>query len=134
MDRKKLGIGCAAVVLVGVVGIFVMVVSIFLFVMTIMKSNDVFAHAMERTRSSPAVAEIIGSPVEDGLLARGNISTSGPSGEADLSIPVTGPHGEGVVNVVATKRAGNWTYETLTFESGGRFVNLIEPIRPEATE
>lgn len=84
------------------------------------KSTDVYEEALARVRSSPAAIEALGQPIEDGLLMGGNIRVSGPSGSADLSIPLHGPKGEGDLYVVASKSAGRWEYQTLELELDGR--------------
>lgn len=84
------------------------------------KSTDVYEEALARARSHPAVVEALGQPVEDGLLVGGNIRVSGPSGSADISIPLHGPKGKGTLYAVATKSAGRWEYRTLELEVDGR--------------
>jgi hypothetical protein len=84
------------------------------------KSTDVYEEALARTRSNPAAIEALGQPIEDGWLMSGQINVSGPSGSADISIPVHGPKGEGDLYVVASKSAGRWEYRTLELEVDGR--------------
>lgn len=95
------------------------------------KSTDVCQQALALARSNPAVIEALGEPVEDGWLMSGNINTSGPSGSADVSIPLHGPKGKGTLYAVATKSAGRWEYETLEVEVRGRDerINLLEAER-----
>jgi hypothetical protein len=38
---------------------------------------------------------------------------NGGSGDADLTIPISGPKGKGTIYAVATKSAGEWTYSKL---------------------
>lgn len=84
------------------------------------KSTDVYEEALARARSSPAAIEALGQPIEDGWLMGGNIQVNGPSGSADISIPLEGPKGEGDLYVVASKSAGRWEYQTLELEVDGR--------------
>jgi len=93
------------------------------------KSTDVYEQALARARSNPAVVEALGQPVEDGWWMSGHISTSGPSGSADISIPLHGPKGKGTLYAVATKSAGRWEYQTLEVEVDGREdrIDLLGP-------
>src|SRR6185295_12498533 len=84
------------------------------------KSTDVYEEALTRARSSPAVIEALGQPVEDGWWMSGHINTSGPSGSADISIPLHGPKGKGTLYAVATKSAGRWEYQKLEVEVDGK--------------
>jgi hypothetical protein len=95
------------------------------------KSTDVCQQALALAKSNPAVIEALGEPVEDGWLMSGNINTSGPSGSADISIPLHGPKGKGTLYAVATKSAGRWEYGTLEVEVQGRDdrINLLEAER-----
>lgn len=57
----------------------------------------------------------------------------GPSGHADLSIPIYGPNGKGIIYVVADKNAGVWRFETLQVEIDGqpkRIDLLLEEDQP----
>jgi hypothetical protein len=50
------------------------------------------------------------------MFVTGNIHVSGASGDAGLSIPLSGPNGEATLFVEARKSAGRWTYSTLIVE------------------
>jgi hypothetical protein len=62
------------------------------------------------------------------MFTMGSISTSGPSGEANLAIPISGPNGEGTLFVEAEKTAGKWTYSTLVLEleDSNQRIDLLE--------
>jgi hypothetical protein len=51
--------------------------------------------------------------VERGFMISGTISTAGPSGHADLAIPLSGPKAQGTLYAVAEKSADVWKFETL---------------------
>jgi hypothetical protein len=104
---------------------------IFFFVMGAIKTSDVYREAFRRTESNPEVIAAIGRPVDAGWLVGGSINVSGPAGEANFAIPVTGPKGAGKVYVVASKRLGNWEFSTLTFEaeSTSKRVDLLTGTR-----
>ncbi len=92
-----------------------------------MKSSDVYKTAVARAKSNPAVIEALGSPVQEGMFLSGKTNVDGASGEADLSIPVSGPKGSGTIYVVASKAAGQWNYTTLQVEvkGSGQRIDLL---------
>lgn len=94
----------------------VFVGSIVLIVFSAMKSSDIYKDALARAKTHPAVIEPLGSPVTEGFLLSGNTNVNGASGEANLSIPVSGPKGKGTIYVAATKSLGRWNYSGLVLE------------------
>ncbi len=92
-----------------------------------MKSSDVYKTAVARAKSNPAVIEALGSPLKEGLFLSGKTNVDGASGEADLSIPISGPKGSGTIYAVATKSAGQWNYSTLQVEvkGSGQRIDLL---------
>jgi hypothetical protein len=81
-----------------------------------MKSTDVYKTAVATAKAHPAVTEVLGTPVEEGMFLSGNTNVTDASGNADLSIPISGPKGKGKIFVVASKSAGRWTYTTMVVE------------------
>ena len=79
-------------------------------------------------RAEPAVEMALGTPIEEGLFVVGNINISGSSGQADLAIPISGPHGKGTIYAMAEKSAGQWTFSTLVVEikTTGERIDLME--------
>ena len=90
--------------------------SIALIVFGAMKSTDVYKDALARARVNSAVIETLGSPITDGFLVSGNTNINGASGEANLSIPISGPKGKGTIYVAANKSLGRWNYTGLVVE------------------
>jgi hypothetical protein len=88
--------------------------------------SDVYAHALERARSSSSVVEALGAPIEPGWYLTGSIHVNGPSGDANIAIPISGSRGAGTLYAIATKRAGAWEYEVLevALASGGERIDL----------
>ena len=84
------------------------------------KSTDVYEEALARAQSHPAVIEALGEPVEDRWWMTGQINSSGPSGSADIAIPLRGPKGKATLYAVATKSAGRWEYQTLEVAVDGQ--------------
>ncbi len=128
MENQKKVFGCLAVGCGGgLVLITLLTVAIFAFVMNVVKSSDAYKMAMEKAESNPAIVEAIGTPIEAGFFVTGSINTTGPSGNADVSVPLSGPKGEGTLYIVAQKSAGQWSFSTLEFEGpAGDRVDLMK--------
>ena len=95
---------------------FTFVVSIALIVFSAMKSTNVYKDALARVQAHPSVIEALGSPIKEGFLVSGNTNVNGASGEANLSIPISGPNGKGTIYVAASKSLGRWNYSGLVVE------------------
>ena len=85
----------------------------------VIESTDVCQQAMTQLQANAEAVEALGTPIEIGAGAGGSYEATGPSGSADLSIPVSGPQGSGTLYVVATKSAGIWHYEVLELATEG---------------
>ena len=92
--------------------------SIALIVFGAMKSTDVYKDALGRAKGNSAVIDALGSPITEGFLVSGNTNVNGASGEANLSIPISGPNGKGTIYVAANKSLGRWNYSGLVVEIG----------------
>jgi hypothetical protein len=85
-------------------------------VFVIVGDSDVSKMAFARAETNTVVKQRLGEPVKRGFLTSGSIEISGPSGHADIEIPVSGPRGKATVYAVARKTAGLWRFETLEIE------------------
>jgi hypothetical protein len=55
---------------------------------------------------------------------------SGPSGETDLAIPISGPKGKAAIYVVGTKSASQWEFSRLIVQTeSGETTNVNEANR-----
>jgi hypothetical protein len=81
-----------------------------------MKSTEVYKGALARAEANSAVIEALGSPITERFLISGNPNVNGASGEANLSIPISGPKGTGTIYVAANKSLGRWNYSGLMVE------------------
>jgi hypothetical protein len=86
------------------------------FAFGIMKSTDIYKESLAKAKTHPAVIEALGSPIKDGFFFSGQTSENGASGEANLSIPISGPRGNGTIYVKAEKSLGRWNYSDLVVE------------------
>jgi len=81
------------------------------------RGSDAYQMSMALVLSDDRVAAAIGQPIETGWFTTGSIHISGPSGRADLAIPITGPKCSGTVYSRATKTAGTWKLTLLAVRS-----------------
>ena len=99
---------------------------IILVVFGAMKQTDVYQTALSRAKADQRVSSALGTPIEEGWYLSGTTKVTGSSGEADLTIPISGPKGKGTIYAVATKSAGDWTYSKLVvkIDSSGETIDL----------
>ncbi len=95
------------------------VAAVFLGVTSMIKSSDAYKVAVQRALESPVVQARLGTPIHVGRFTRGSINLNGSSGDADLNIPLHGPRGDAMIAVIAKKRAGRWTFDTLEVDVEG---------------
>lgn len=77
-----------------------------------MRSSEPHKSAVARAKADHRVTAALGTPISEGSSS-GKTTVVNGSGEADLTIPISGPKGKGTIYVVATKSAGDWTYSKL---------------------
>ncbi len=118
--------GCLA----GIVCVAGLVAFILGIVFGVMRSSDVYKEALARAQASPAVAEALGTPIKAGYFTSGNINVSGPSGDANLSIPISGPKGKATIYLEARKSAGEWSFSLLEVEIAEteERIDLLQPL------
>src|SRR5437763_7405045 len=105
-------LGCFSMLMLFVI----FVGSVALIVFSAMKSTDVYKGALTRAQAHPSVIEALGSPIKEGFLLSGSTNVNGASGEANLSIPISGQMEKGTIYVAATKSLGRWNYSGLIVE------------------
>lgn len=121
-------LGCLGVVVL--LGAFVG--GIFFLVENSFRHSEAYAQAMARAQANPQVLDRIGQPLKAAWLVSGSIQVHGSSGEANLSIPISGPKGKGTIFVAARRSAGAWQFDTLQVEIQGRTdrIDLLEQETP----
>lgn len=103
----------------------VFVCGIVLIVFSAMKSSDVYKTAVARAKADLRVQRALGSDVHDRMFPSGKTNVTGPTGEAELAIPISGARGKGTIYVVATKALGEWQYSTLIVKTNdGETIDL----------
>ena len=108
--------GCLSMVVL----VVLFVAGIVMIVFGAMKSSDAYKSAVAQAKSNPEVVAALGTPIEEGMFVSGKTNVDGSSGEADLTIPSSGPKGKAKIYAIATKRAGRWHYTTLEVAVDGQ--------------
>ena len=113
--------GCLGLILLGVA----IVACVFFFVISAVKSSEVYQYALERARSNPEVVAELGEPIKDGWLVQGSVETSvGGRGHAKFQIPISGPKKSGTIYAEALKDpqvvGGTWYFTDLSVAVAGR--------------
>lgn len=115
------------------VGLFA---GLFLGMAKAVRSSEIYAGALERAKSEPAVVEALGMPIEAGFWCSWSVSVRGSKGDATGAVPISGPRGKATIYLVAAKSADVWQYTTLAVQieaSGGRIDLLRTAAQPEQT-
>src|SRR5438874_2133677 len=102
---------------------------VFFFATGIMKQSDAYKVALARAQTNRVVIEAIGSPISQTGIVSGNSNVNGPTGEANLSIPLSGPKGKATLYVEAKKSADLWMFQTMgvKIERTGERIHLNAP-------
>jgi hypothetical protein len=87
-------------------------VAMFVGVMSLLKSSDVYTQSLAAVQGDPRVAAALGEPIEPSFFLQGNINYMNDGGDANITYSVSGPKGTASVHAVATRAAGVWTYQT----------------------
>jgi hypothetical protein len=101
----------AAIVCIVLIAVFVG--GLFYSVEKMFRSSGIYKIAMSRAQNSPCIISKLGNPVSAKGMISGNLSEGSTNGSTDMEIPIHGPHGEGELDVSATKTA-SWTITSLS--------------------
>jgi hypothetical protein len=123
--HKRLAIG--GLIAAAVILLFSFILCVIFLVFGLIRDSTVTHQALARAEANSAVAEQLGSPLKMGWLVTGTIDVSPGSGDADLTIPITGPKGQGDIHAVAKRAGGVWTFKELDVLIGSRTIDLLQP-------
>jgi hypothetical protein len=87
-----------------------------------MRSSDATKLTIATAETSPALTETLGHPLKMGALISGYVSAS--DGKALVIVPVSGPHGNGVLYAELRRQTGAWQLKSLIFRGDGAAANL----------
>jgi len=112
----KIPLGCLTLfLLIAVFGLVLITI-----ITSALRSSDVYKEAISRAGENQQVKDEIGEPVKPAWFVSGQLNVSGSSGNANLSIPITGPTGKGTIRAVAFKSGGVWRFTVLQVNVEGR--------------
>ena len=89
------------------------------------QGSPVFLSAMVKANANAEVEATLGTPLSPGFGINGSMKEENGKGMADFSMPVEGPKGKGTLVVKARGNGGDWDYETLVIEAGGKRIDLL---------
>ncbi len=98
------------------------------FMFAMLADSDVSKLAFATAQTNSTVRQRLGGPIKRGFFTSGNIEISGPSGQADLAIPISGPAGKATLYAVAKKSADVWRFDTIevAFDGEAKRVSLLD--------
>jgi len=116
--------GCLLVLLLAFGGCMALVAGVF----GMMKNTGAYVQAIERVQQNPDAVAALGEPITAGWMMSGSFNDNGDTGDAEYSVPVSGPRGSGTLVVRAIKRGGRWSFSELTLlPDGGDPIDLRTP-------
>lgn len=97
------------------------------------RHSEVYEQAMAPASANSQGREQIGEAVKPAWFISGQLNVSGSTGNANLSIPISGPRGKGAIRVVANQTGGVWRFTDLqvTVEGQPASIDLLS-IQPPA--
>lgn len=102
---------------------------IFTVTIGLIRDSDAAQEALARAQRDPQVEAALGRPLEIGwFFPTGSISTSTDgSGNANLTLPISGPRGSGKLIVSGVRTRGVWEYDRLvvTVDGTGQQIDLL---------
>jgi hypothetical protein len=122
-------VGCLVPILLGS-GIVLLILTL---VFGALKSSDPYTQALAAARANSEVKALLGEPIQPGFWVSGNFQVNGSSGNADFSIPLSGPKGSATVYATARKAAGRWEFIALEVSPKGSETRIDLRSRPGRT-
>ncbi len=112
-------------IIIAILLFFAITALVIFFVIT---NSTVYKDSYRLVQNNPATIEVLGQPIESGLIIMGSIKTSGSSGNAELSYSVSGPKNGGNVIVKAVRSSNKWSYQelTLTIKGSDEIIDILK--------
>jgi hypothetical protein len=106
-------------------GIFVPVttcilVTVLVFSFLAFRTSTIYKQTMAAVRKDERLIELIGSPVQPGLLVLGTFSRHAAGTMVNLTIPLYGPKGKATAFAVGSRTGKEWRFTTLQVQAKGR--------------
>ena len=100
----------------------------------VIQSSGAYAGALEKVNQNPDVAATLGTPVMPGFGMSGEVKENNQSGSADFTVPINGSKGKGSMHVVARRTGGEWNFERIDVEAGGKTIDVLADERRDAAD
>lgn len=117
----KIGLGCFGAMMIMAC---LFTAGVLASIHAVMCSSDAYKLALAAAQREPSVIAVLGKPIRAGWFTIGQIDVAGPSGKADLEIPISGPRGSGKIALHANKAGGKWSFSCLDVYISGRSAPL----------
>jgi hypothetical protein len=112
--KKSSGLKIAAIIGGSVLILFVIMIFVILAgVRSTLRSSEVYSQSIAGLLSSPQAVALLGEPVEAGKAVNGEINVNNGSGNAELSIPVSGSLSKGNLQSRGVRTDGLWSLTLL---------------------
>jgi hypothetical protein len=91
----------------------------------LLKDSEPCQYALARAKADLRVQAALGEPIREGFLVSGTLKgAAAEGGQANLSIPVSGPKGSGAILVVAARSGGRWHYSAIELTVASQHVTI----------
>lgn len=94
------------------------------------EGSPAFVTALGKAANNDEVKATLGTPLKPGLGLNGEVKDSNGEGLANFTIPLEGPKGSGTLRVKGTSHDGQWTFDLMQVETGGKVIDLMVDERP----
>jgi len=120
-------LSCSGITLLGIGGCATFVFAIFSFI----KSSGAYELGLKTAKNDSQVIKSLGQPIEEGWYVSGNVQINNQTGHADITFPISGPKGEGIVHCKATRQSGKWQLQRLSvaLKNGAKTVHIIPKVK-----
>ena len=114
----------AAAIVYGLGALFF--IGIFVAAFVALSNLEPFDTIKHEAANNPQIAEYVGSPVEVGFWTGGSVNQHNQTGDADVTVSVTGPLASGTLRMVSVRQNGVWTVRkmALTLDGTGQVIAL----------
>ncbi|MFT5193599.1 MAG: hypothetical protein ACI9EW_002700 [Cellvibrionaceae bacterium] len=121
-SNRKLGCGGCILLVVLIFGCIGTISAGALYYIT---NSEFYAMAVEAAQENPRAIDVLGAPIEGGLLVtQFSVERSNGGGTALIEVPVSGPKSSGTVHLNAVRSNDAWVINTVELEVNGERFSL----------
>ncbi len=96
--------------------------------MYLLKDSDAYRLSKQYISENPWVQQEVGNTIKFGIIQNSEVIIKGASGEANLTINVSGDKGEITVTIMLEKKDGNWQVIKAGYiDKAGNYIDIMEP-------